>query len=540
MGTRLVVGTNDLATTHPELSKQWNTIRNGEKSPKDFLSGSGQKVWWICSRNHEWEATPATRSKGIGCPYCSNQKALAGFNDLATIHPNLIQQWNFSRNGTLQPSEVVAGSNKAVWWICDKGHEWETKVSGRTKRNSGCPVCSNNTLLPGFNDLATTNPPLAEQWSYDRNAPLTPKDVSSGSNKKYWWVCHEGHEWEQSPNIRTRGNGCPFCSHQRLLPGFNDLATVKPDLASQWDTKKNGLRPDQVMSHARVNAWWLCDQGHSWQSPLRGRKQGKCPTCLNRVFIQGFNDLLSKHPDIAKQWDRKRNGDLTPETVPSTSRTAKYWWKCAQNHSWEATLASRKTGNSCPVCSGQLLIPGLNDMATTHPEIAATFHLEKNFPATPEQIFAGAGKSFWWQCENGHEWKTTANSRFNGKGCPTCAEYGFKPHKPALFYFIENVGLSAKKVGITNSEERRVRLNGFAKRGWKEVLIVESQNGEKILALEKAVLTWIRKDLSIPSFLTSKEMGRQGGWTETFAAESLSNQAVTEKIMETMKELGIR
>lgn len=535
MGKRLIVGTNDLATTNPKLAMQWHKTKNEDLAPNEVLPGSGKKVWWICQKGHEWQTSPATRSSGIGCPVCSNQKVLSGYNDLATTHPDVAKEWHPSKNLGLTPSKVIAGSNKKFWWWCEQGHEWAASANKRAYRRTGCPFCSNQFVLIGFNDLATTHPNLANQWHGEKNAPTSLESIIAGSNKKYWWLCSLGHVWEQSPNVRTRTGGCPVCSHQMLLTGFNDLQTIKPQLASQWDTEKNGMGPTELMAGSKFLAWWKCDQGHEWQSPLRGRKDGNCPICLNRVLELGFNDLQTKSSALAKQWNTSKNGDLTPDQVSFSSRSAKYWWDCENGHTWQASLASRKTGNGCPVCSGQLLVPGLNDMATTHPEIAASFNLERNRPTTPDQIFAGAGKYFWWICELGHEWKTTANSRYNGKGCPTCAEYGFKPHKPAILYFIVNESLSARKVGITNSEERRIRLSGFEKRGWTEILIVENESGDKILELEKMVLNWIRQDLTMPVFLTAKEMGRQGGWTETFAAEGISNNEIVKRIL-TIKE----
>lgn len=64
------------------------------------------------------------------------------------------------------------------------------------------------------------------------NFPLLPKDVSYGSNKKVWWRGECGHEWQASPHSRTGKNspGCPYCSGNRVLAGFNDLASRFPEI----------------------------------------------------------------------------------------------------------------------------------------------------------------------------------------------------------------------------------------------------------------------------------------------------------------------
>jgi len=532
LAVKILVGVNDFATTHPLLCKEWSKEKNLPLTAKDLTAGSGKSVWWNCKKKHNWEASPATRSRGIGCPYCSNQRVLFGYNDLETKYPKIAKDWNYKRNNPITPREVVPGSNKKFWWTCSKGHDYEATVSRRS-RGTACPFCSNNRILKGFNDLTTTHPHLAKEWSKSKNSNKKPSEVIAGTNTKYWWECSLGHEWMQSPTIRVRGNGCPFCAHQQLWTGFNDLETINPKLASQWNAKKNGMKPSEIMTGATFFAWWKCDQGHEWQSQLRGRKEGNCSICLNRVLLEGFNDLETRHPELAEQWHTTKNKPLKPSEVLSTNRDKKYWWLCKEGHEWSATLASRKTGNNCPVCSRQLVSAGVNDMATTNPELAASFDLKKNYPTTPDQILAGTGKAFWWKCEEGHSWKAVSNSRFYGRGCPTCAEYGFKPELPAVLYFIENISLSARKIGITNVEHNNRRVGGFAKQGWTEVLILQDDNGYLIQAIEKEVLKWIRKDQGLPIYLTAKEMGRQGGWTETFSLEGPANREIVARIMTT-------
>ena len=70
-------------------------------------------------------------------------------------------------------------------------------------------------LVKGVNDLETLNPTLAEEWNYEKNGTLTPDQVTAGSNKKVWWKCKFGHEWEAIVGSRSKGHGCPFCSGRR-------------------------------------------------------------------------------------------------------------------------------------------------------------------------------------------------------------------------------------------------------------------------------------------------------------------------------------
>jgi hypothetical protein len=70
-------------------------------------------------------------------------------------------------------------------------------------------------VLTGYNDLLTINPILAEEWDYNKNENLHPENVAPNSNKRIWWKCKEGHEWQATINSRNRGNGCPYCSGRK-------------------------------------------------------------------------------------------------------------------------------------------------------------------------------------------------------------------------------------------------------------------------------------------------------------------------------------
>ena len=101
--------------------------------------------------------------------YVPVARVIAGINDLATLEPLLAKQW--SKKNKIKPTEVSIGSHKKVIWRCEKGHEWEAAVKSRTINKTGCPYCSHNKVLAGFNDLATLLPDIAAEWS-DRNYPL--------------------------------------------------------------------------------------------------------------------------------------------------------------------------------------------------------------------------------------------------------------------------------------------------------------------------------------------------------------------------------
>ena len=139
-GRNLIVGKNDLATIGPALALQWHPSKNGVLKPQDVTGVSGKEVWWLCGKGHEWRAKISNRHFGSGCPTCANHIVAAGFNDLATTHPEIASQWHPTKNGDLHPNQVTRGMRKKIWWTCSKGHEWQAFLYVRT-RSTGCPVC---------------------------------------------------------------------------------------------------------------------------------------------------------------------------------------------------------------------------------------------------------------------------------------------------------------------------------------------------------------------------------------------------------------
>ncbi len=270
------------------LLDEWDYEKN-DLTPDCFSYASNKEAHWICSKDnrHKWVAYINNRTTGgKNCPYCSGRLVLRGVNDLEVTHPKLTKEWDFEKNNGLMPYEVSAGSNKNVWWKCTKyGHSWQSKVCNRTILDRGCPFCSNQKLLVGFNDLETLHPELAKEWDYERNGNLKPSDILGGGNKYVWWKCSEyGHPYRSSIHNRIAGTGCPYCVNQKLLRGFNDLATTEPELVKEWDYEKNGdLKPSDIIGgHKKV--WWVCKNQHHYYASVSSRRAGAgCSVCAKHM-----------------------------------------------------------------------------------------------------------------------------------------------------------------------------------------------------------------------------------------------------------------
>ena len=290
-----------LAEAFPEIAKEWCYEKNGDLTPEMVTYSSHEKVWWQCTYGHKWPANISNRTNfNSGCPYCAGQKVLTGFNDLATIRPDIAAEWHSTKNADLTPEMVTSGSNNKVWWKGTCGHEWEAVVNSRVNQKQGCPFCSGHRILSGFNDLATKYPDIVTEWHPDKNGDLIPEMVAAKSGKKVWWLGKCGHEWETTPANRVIHNsGCPYCAGKKVLLNFNDLATAHPEIASEWHPTKNGkLTPEMVTTgSSKKEIWWKCKYGHEWKSTVANRTRGNgCPYCAGKKVLPGFNDLMTQNP----------------------------------------------------------------------------------------------------------------------------------------------------------------------------------------------------------------------------------------------------
>jgi hypothetical protein len=124
--------------------KEWDWEKNNELGidPTTILYGNRSiEPYWKCENGHSWRICVADRAAGHGCPYCSNKKILIGYNDLATTHPHLLDEWDYEKN-TILPTEIIAGNKTIdIWWKCKCGNSWKAHVYDRSI-GGGCPECA--------------------------------------------------------------------------------------------------------------------------------------------------------------------------------------------------------------------------------------------------------------------------------------------------------------------------------------------------------------------------------------------------------------
>jgi very-short-patch-repair endonuclease len=471
------------------LANQWYTEKNRNLTPKDVTANSGKKVWWICKEGHVWCAAIYSRNIGSACPYCSGKKPDKR-TCLKKINPLLAKEWHPMRNGSLTPKDVLPNSNKKVWWVCSRGHEWVAQINNRNK-GRGCPECRSGTsqfelrvfcemkhlfkqvhhrkkifgvecdvYIPSIKvgieidslyyhkgrykqDVNKTNrlvkrgirlirireaglkPVSEDDILCDKDAPNFSL-LSKLIKKIYAEAEADEHVKRRLEHYISQGrfaNDKGYMDNLYKLPSpvdENSLAKCNKDLARQWHPTKNGsLTPRDVTPMSGLKIWWICDQGHEWDASVDKRSQGTgCPFCAGQKICDE-NSLFAVNPELAKEWHPTKNGSLTPDkTAPKARRTV--WWVCSEGHEWAAAVYSRATGIGCPYCKGQRVCDD-NSLMTINSKLAKEWHPTRNEGLTPRDVRPNSHKYVWWVCQEGHEWKAIIANRNKGKGCPFCS-----------------------------------------------------------------------------------------------------------------------
>lgn len=504
-----------LEHTNPELLPSWDTQLNYPLSPRDVTAGSDKEVYWRCDLGHSWTAPVSRRvSQKSGCPFCANRRVLTGYNDLATTHPNLVEEWHPTLNAEFLPTNVLAGSNTKVWWRCKRGHEWQTALRNR-KLGAGCHYCTGQIHTEGLNDLATLYPEVAKTWHPSLNGTLTPRQVSANSNKYVWWLCEMGHATRTKVNNKTSlGRSCGVCANKTLLLGYNDLAKTHPELVEEWDFEKNSPKsPANVIGmSSNVSYWWKCQiDGYSWEASVDRRGSGTgCPLCANKVIVVGYNDLSTTHPNLAAEFNSQKNRGLRPTEI--VAGTAKFfWWKCAEGHEWKTSPNIRwRQGTNCPQCSNRR-VSSTNNLEVLFPFLLAEWDYQKNGETSPSTVLPLSALKYWWKCSQGHSWKAEPRRRVAGQGCPTCGKKGFSQAEDGYLYLLMSFDGEMQQFGISN--EVGTRLETHKRNGWEVLDVVGPADGVWIRETETALKSYFR---NLGLLFPRDHQEKFDGYTETW------------------------
>ena len=420
-GKKVLVGYNDLNTVNIELAKEWNYEKNNSLTPMDVTANSDKKVWWKCSKGHEWVAKIYSRSNGSGCPACSSEKHTS-FPEYAMIYYLQKQGLDVIHSSRKYGYELDVYIPSLKIAIEYDGYYWhKDKVSldlekNRKCENDGIKLYRIREGLSSLNDSSI-------DYVTQRNQKDFPKILEE--------ILHE--IIGVSVDIDFERDAIAIGSLREYTDKEKSVLFANPKLAKEWNYEMNGdLKPQNFTVSSQRKVWWRCQIGHNWQSTIANRSSGYgCPYCANQKVLKGYNDLQTANPTLAKEWSYKQNGKLLPDNFTANSHK-KVWWICHNGHEWQATIKNRNYGYGCPYCAGQKVLPGYNDLQSINPTLAKEWHYEKNIGLEPIQVTSKSHRKVWWKCCKGHEFRMAINERNKGRECPQCNKEKLKSTKEAL------------------------------------------------------------------------------------------------------------
>lgn len=296
-------------------------------------------------------------------------------NSIAVLYPHLLEEWDYERNGTLDPYCFSQGSKASVWWKCKKNpkHIWKASINSR--RKNGCRYCAGVKFFPGENDLATKRPDLLHEWDYAKNKGISPDSVAFSDKRRVNWICSAcGHKWEAPISSRGFNNcGCPECAKKKrtatrnktLVSKHGSLADNYPNLMLDWDWNKNkDIDPNSTPSRTRAEVYWKCHicqyEWHKSPDQRIGKHLG-CPKCSKKEqararrlkLVEEQGSIGTTHPHLLLDWNGSVN-NIPPEELVAGSHE-RVNWKCHLcGHEWPTSVYKRAVlGHRCPKCKNK-------------------------------------------------------------------------------------------------------------------------------------------------------------------------------------------
>ena len=404
----------NLLTEQPALCQEWHPRLN-DNPPEFYMPRSMDKVWWLCSEGHEWEAVIDSRTSGRGCPYCAGYFATSNRN-FSVMSPELVDEWHPTKN-TKTPDQYTPRSNFKVWWKCKKGHEWKSTIDSRSQ-GTGCPKCSNQQSR---NELRILTELMAVYAHVEHRKKIVGHEVDIYLPELNVAIEYDGHYWHQDKYESDSIKQDEISKSGVRLLRVRELPLPKIGITDITIDGRQNLEKETVEVLIDLIG-------------LRNAKTfeylAKADFANDDLYVEYLSYFPSPLPDkslaklapsLCQQWHPTKNKQLTPNNFTAKSNH-KAWWTCNFGHDYQARISNRFNGSGCPKCSGRRATSE-TCLETTHPELALLWHPNKNGKFTPRDIKAGSGINFWWRCEKGHEWQAIPNNmaRPTRKSlCPKC------------------------------------------------------------------------------------------------------------------------
>ena len=128
----------------------WNTEQNGSITPRQLFLKSNQKCYFTCPDcAHVCYRHIGNIDNESWCPFCGNRELCTDTSCMQCYKKSFSSHsksvfWHPTKNGTFKPRNMFLHSGKKIYFICEKGHEFDSKLNNIS--NGGwCGFCRNKS-----------------------------------------------------------------------------------------------------------------------------------------------------------------------------------------------------------------------------------------------------------------------------------------------------------------------------------------------------------------------------------------------------------
>lgn len=342
----------------PEYIKYYSP--NNTIPIEELVKCDNRPTLWICENGHEQPKTCETIAyDGFLCRKCYEESIMENTQHLTDVYPQIRNIWDYDKNEKT-PDIIPLSSRDTFYFKCSLGHEYPNEIRAVLNNDCVCLVCTNKKVVAGYNDFKSRYPDLVENLSPELQKVA---DRILGVENKYLdWICSVcGGEYSDAVGNMLNGiNNCPYCANKKVLEGYNDLASIHPELMEKLTPQLRGVA-NKIICKDDKYLTWICPTCHGEYSDSIGNILNgidNCPYCNNKKVLPGFNDLATRHPDLVDEAYFVGNYIIGADLSKNKDDSNKLaYWICQDcEHIYPMKIVDRvikqeRGHNPCPRCN---------------------------------------------------------------------------------------------------------------------------------------------------------------------------------------------
>jgi len=350
-GTTKITNEKSLEFLKPDIAKRWHPTKN-TKSPKEVLSGTVTKYWFVCEKKHAFKSTPSNMTLN-SCPYCSGKK-ICSDNNIKYLFPDIAKEWNYKKNSS-SPENYTKGSNVKVWWLCKLNHTYKSTIKSRCINGSGCPKCFSNiskVQMRIYSELKYFFKSVQLGAKINKNeidVYIENFKIAIEYDGSYYHLNRIEKDLDKNKKIKKLGIKLIRIREEPLKKLSENDILIKKNIILNKENMNTILR--KVVEIAKI-------------SPEIKNKIYNYYKINNYINDQYYNELINdlpfpqkkfsfyhNFPELMDEWNYKKNKNIDPKSLYRSSR-GKFWWICSYGHEWFANLRDRTYKKAkCRICS---------------------------------------------------------------------------------------------------------------------------------------------------------------------------------------------